>query len=51
MTNHVTRRAIRVGEVPSSNLGAPIEKPRKCAAFCLVWRLAAGQSLGSENGQ
>jgi hypothetical protein len=33
MTNPVTRRAIRVGEVPSSNLGAPIvlgnrEQPR-----------------------
>jgi hypothetical protein len=24
MTNHGTRRAVRVGEVPSSNLGAPI---------------------------
>jgi hypothetical protein len=36
MTNPVTRRAIRVGEVPSSNLGAPIvfknrEHPRIAA--------------------
>jgi hypothetical protein len=29
MTNHVTRRAIRVGEVPSSNLGAPIDETAK----------------------
>ncbi len=36
MTNRMNATAIRVGEVPSSNLGAPIEKPRKawvCRAF------------------
>jgi hypothetical protein len=45
MTNPVTRRAIRVGEVPSSNLGAPIKKPRKCGVFC--WRHAL-VGFGSE---
>ena len=26
-------RAVRVGEVPGSNPGAPIKKPRKCGVF------------------
>jgi hypothetical protein len=45
MTNPVTRRAIRVGEVPSSNLGAPI-KALQMRGFCLArvlvrWALSA----------
>jgi hypothetical protein len=43
MTNTATRRAIRVGEVPSSNLGAPIKKPRKCGVFC--WGRAPWRAL------
>jgi hypothetical protein len=42
MVNHVTRSAIRVGEVPGSNPGAPIfafsclaQKPPFCGGFLL----------------
>jgi hypothetical protein len=40
-------RTVRVGEVPSSNLGAPIKKPRKCGVFVGL-KGSQGQSLGSE---
>jgi hypothetical protein len=40
-------RTVRVGEVPSSNLGAPIKKPRKCVTV----QVAAGVSGASGGGE
>ena len=46
MRLNVGPRVIRVGEVPGSNPGAPIKKPRKCGVFCWANRAAIGQGLG-----
>jgi hypothetical protein len=41
---------IRVGEVPGSNPGAPIGKPRKCGVFCWASSGWLGQRMGSKAG-
>ncbi len=41
-------RTVRVGEVPSSNLGAPIKNPRKSGVFCWAVALLVFAQLGSE---
>jgi hypothetical protein len=51
MTNPVTRRPIRVGEVPSSNLGAPIKSPASAGFFLagtVLLAFAIGQWTGSK---